>query len=112
MVKLNKDFSRENITEFGNFEFAHIVTDADKPKGMNLMGIITIQPGEEIIFHVHRGESDVYYIVSGVGEYIDNDKSATVLNPGDAAWADEGQGHGIKNISDVPLVLVAAIPFA
>ncbi len=113
MVKFKKDFVKENITDLGNFELAHIINEQDRPSGMNILGVITVQPGEEIAFHVHEGESDTYYVLSGVGEYVDNDMKKTVISTGDAAWADNGQGHAIKNMSeDEPLLLMAIIPFA
>ena len=114
MIKRGKDFRIQTISavdDIGNFTFAHIFEPEDRPSGMNLMGVITIQPGEECGLHRHVGESDTYYVVSGCGDYIDNEGKHTMLYTGDAATAYDGEQHAISNAGDVPLVLVAVIPF-
>jgi mannose-6-phosphate isomerase-like protein (cupin superfamily) len=68
----------------------------------------TIQPGCSIGYHVHNGESETYYILSGTAEFNDNGTMKTVL-AGDVTFTPDGQGHGIKNIGAGPLDLIALI---
>ncbi len=62
----------------------------------------------EIGWHVHDGDSEVYYILSGEGEYCDNGTLETV-RPGDVCWCDDGEGHSMINRSDEPLEYIALI---
>lgn len=68
----------------------------------------TVHPGTEIGFHIHEGESETYYILSGTGEFNDNGTIRTV-KAGDVAFTGEGEGHGIKTIGDEPIEMIALI---
>jgi mannose-6-phosphate isomerase-like protein (cupin superfamily) len=68
----------------------------------------TLQPGCSIGFHIHSGESETYYIYSGIGEFNDNGILTTV-KAGDVTFTHAEQGHGIKNIGDEPLEMIALI---
>ena len=70
----------------------------------------TILPGHSIGFHIHNGESETYYIYSGEAEFNDNGTIKTVA-AGDVTFTPPGHGHGIKNIGDVPLEIIALILF-
>lgn len=114
MIKRKEEYKIQTISaenDIGNFTFSHIFSEDDRPSDINLMGVITIQQGEECGIHQHVGESDTYYIVSGTGEYEDNEGNRYILNPGDSACAYDGEKHAIKNVGNEPLVLVAVIPF-
>lgn len=67
-----------------------------------------LKPGEEVPFHIHQGESESYYILSGVGRYNDNGKEADIL-PGTVTFTPSGSGHGIKNTGDTMLEFIALI---
>jgi mannose-6-phosphate isomerase-like protein (cupin superfamily) len=68
----------------------------------------SLQSGCSIGYHVHKGESETYYIYSGVGEFNDNGTIKTV-KAGDVTYTPSEQGHGIKNIGEDPLELIALI---
>lgn len=68
----------------------------------------TVLPGMGIGYHVHNGDTEIYYIYSGKGEYNDNGEM-TVVEAGDVTFTPSGTGHGIKNIGDEPLELIALI---
>lgn len=67
-----------------------------------------LEPGCEIGYHVHHGDGETYYILSGTGEYNDNGTVVT-LNPGDVAFVDAEQGHSLKNTGDTTLEAIALI---
>lgn len=60
---------------------------------------ITLNPGCEVGYHVHHGEREVYFIVSGNPEYNDNGNIVT-LHPGDTTFTDDGEGHSMINNTD------------
>ena len=68
----------------------------------------TLQPGCSIGYHVHTGESETYYILSGVGEFNDNGSVSTVY-AGDVTHTPPGQGHGLKNTGGEALEIIALI---
>lgn len=68
----------------------------------------TILPGHSIGFHVHNGDTEIYYIYSGIAEYNDNGVIVNI-GSGDVTFTPSGTGHGIKNIGDVPLEIIALI---
>ena len=61
-----------------------------------------------LCYHVHAGDSEIYYILSGKGEYSDNG-AITTVGPGDVTFCPPGEGHGILSIGDEPLELIALI---
>lgn len=67
-----------------------------------------VNPGCELGWHVHNGDCETYYILSGTGEYNDNGKIVQV-GPGDVTFVNSGEGHSIKNTGDVPIELIAMI---
>lgn len=71
----------------------------------------TIQPGSSIGYHEHHGESEIYYILSGVGEFNDNGNKIPV-SAGDVTYTFSGMGHAIRNTGDTPLEVMALILFA
>lgn len=48
-----------------------------------VFGHTTVYPGSEIGYHIHNGDSETYYILSGKGRYNDN---GTIVEIGRAMW--------------------------
>jgi len=69
---------------------------------------VELKPGEEVEYHVHNGESETYYILSGKGLYNDNGDEYEAL-PGTVTFTPSGQGHGIINTGDEMLSFIALI---
>ena len=95
----------------GEAEMHVILNGADEMynKG-RVFNHVFLAPGAEIGWHVHKGDGETYYILSGKGEYSDNGNIITV-GPGDVTFVDEGEGHSMKNIGDEPLEAIALILF-
>jgi oxalate decarboxylase/phosphoglucose isomerase-like protein (cupin superfamily) len=79
-----------------------------KPVNVRVCSEITLNSGSSIGYHIHDNETEIYYIITGTGEYTDNDKVITV-NEGDTAICASGEGHSIKNIGNLPLKFFAVI---
>lgn len=69
---------------------------------------VILEPGCEIGYHEHIGESETYYIMRGLGEYNDNGKIRRV-QPGDITFTSNGQGHGLLNTGFCDMILMALI---
>ncbi len=75
---------------------------------LRLLGRFTIRKGCSIGRHVHCGETEYYYILSGQGIVTEDDGEKTV-NPGDVVITGWGQGHSIRNEKDQDLEFLAVI---
>lgn len=75
-----------------------------------LFARITVKPGCSVGYHMHEGETETYYIVSGRGVYNDNGVTVNVA-PGDVTITTGGQGHGMENGDEEDLVMMALILF-
>lgn len=81
-----------------------------KPEKLKTYAYAELDPGSEVGFHLHRGESETYYILSGEGEYNDNGLTMPV-GPGDVTFTPSGSGHGIRNVGKDKLCFMALIIF-
>lgn len=79
-----------------------------KSEGLEMFSLAELLPGEEVEFHIHTGESESYYIISGRGLYDDNGKKTEIL-PGTVTFTPSGSGHGIKNTGSERLTFIALI---
>ena len=81
--------------------------DTKNPK-LRTFALAQLKPGEEVEFHMHEGECEYYYLISGTG--IDNDNGSFVeIKPGTVTYAPSGTGHGIKNADNKMLEFIALI---
>lgn len=81
---------------------------AGKNPKLRTFALAQLKSGEEVEFHVHEGECESYYIISGKGLYNDNGEEIEVL-PGTVTFTPSGSGHGIKNIGSEMLEFIALI---
>ncbi len=77
-------------------------------KAGRVFGHTTVYPGSAIGYHVHNGESETYYILSGTAKYNDNGTIRTVT-AGDVTFTGSGEGHGIEAIGNEPVEMIALI---
>ena len=80
----------------------------EKPESLSFFALATLKPGASVGYHVHTGETEMYYVLSGEGEYDDNGVIVPV-KAGDVTFCKNGEGHGITNTGDVDLVFNAMI---
>jgi len=90
----------------------HLInSDAELNNKGRVFAHTTLLPGCGIGFHIHNGDSELYYIYSGEGEYNDNG-TIVPISAGDVTITAPGEGHGIKNTGSEPLEFIALIPYA
>ena len=75
-----------------------------------LFAKFTMAPGASIGPHVHEGEMETFFIISGKAGYLDGDETVVLL-PGDTTLTQSGEAHSIKSIGDEPLEMIALILF-
>ena len=114
MRKQNADFIVENESVqdgLGNFTMRHLITGKELPPHVRLICEVIIPPGEACDTHVHTGDSEIYYILSGKAEYT-GAEGTSILEKGDATCCYDGESHAIKCLGNQPLTFLAFIPFS
>ena len=98
-IKLNNEGKeRMYMTHLADFDMAN-------PK-IKLYSLVQLKPGEEVQYHMHVGESELYFIMSGRGEYNDNG-TVVEVTPGMTTLTPSGEGHALKNTGSEMLSFIA-----
>jgi len=115
MIRRNEerivDHRENHLGGKGKLEIRHILNSNAElyDKGRTFCHTV-LEPGASIGYHEHHGEFETYYILSGTAKFSDNGEEV-ILHAGDVAYTPDGEGHGIENIGDSPLELIALIVF-
>ena len=114
MIKRRGSYEKKITENMRGGDGTVIIEPLLSPEELNnkgrLFAKITLEPGSSIGHHVHEGEMESFFIVSGKAEYDDNGEIVT-LYPGDTTHTSAGSGHAVKSVGDVPLEMVALILF-
>jgi mannose-6-phosphate isomerase-like protein (cupin superfamily) len=73
-----------------------------------LFSLIQVKPGEEVNYHMHVGDSEAYFFLSGKGVYNDNGNEVEIES-GMVTFTASGEGHSVKNTGDNMLSFIALI---
>lgn len=92
----------------GSVSIESLLTPGELNNKGRLYAKITIAPGDSIGYHVHEGEMESFYIITGEAEVSDNGVVVTV-SAGDTIYTPSGEGHSVKSIGNVPLDMIALI---
>ena len=93
----------------GNTEMHKILNSADEMYGKGRMfNHMFLAPGNSIGEHTHEGDNEIFYFLSGKGEYNDNG-TIVEINAGDTAICNSGEFHSLKTLGDEPLEFIALI---
>lgn len=96
------------IVKMGDCTLEKLIGPAEMADKVGLYARVIVPPRTAVPYHKHEGDSEVYYFLSGEGEYNDNGTVRTV-KPGDVTWTPDGSSHGIENKGDVDLTFMALI---
>jgi len=94
----------------GTIIIEHLLTPDELYEKGRLYARVILNPGCSIGNHIHEGEMESYYIITGRGEVSDNGEIVTV-DAGDCVLTCSGEEHSIKNLGDDTLELIALIIF-
>lgn len=92
----------------GTVTLRSVFEKGDFTAPLRLFSRITLPAGASIGYHVHDGEEEFYYFLSGEGEMDDNGRRVQV-RAGDATVTRSGEGHALFNTGTGPLELLAVI---
>lgn len=107
---MRKIMKKENAFGGNGVVLMELLLDQEQLGGMcRLFNKVTLKPGCSLGYHVHEGDSEAYYILSGEGTYLNNDKEAVTVVPGDVTFTKNGEGHGLSNDGTEPLVFIALV---
>ena len=79
------------------------------PEKMRIFSTISLMPGDSIGYHVHEGETELFYFVKGSCKVNDNHGEEAVLTAGDVLSTPSGHGHSVENVGDDEVLMVAVI---
>ena len=111
MIKRKEDVTvtTENNCEEKVKMYLHDLSEFDGvSEKLEMYAHASLLPGEEVEFHIHEGESEIYYILSGTALYDDNGVKIEVKT-GDVTFTPSGEGHGIANIGKDTLEFMALV---
>lgn len=95
--------------DWGQIEWIYEPEKSNHRSVMNI-GIITIYPGKKQNKHIHYGDEQLIYILSGKGEQL-IDNETTTTKPGSIFHIEAGSTHETTNAGDKPLKeLLISIP--
>lgn len=113
MIKRSSEHKLETSENvFGGNGSVHFKRIIEAPEELynkgRVFSVVTLDPGSELGWHIHKGDGEFYCIISGEGEYSDNGSIVT-LHAGDTAFCPDGEGHSMANRTDAPLVFAALV---
>ena len=77
--------------------------------GNNRIMRATVHPHSSIGWHQHSGNSEIVYVMSGVGKVV-VEGGEEPLAPGICHYCAEGQFHSVVNPNEEDLVVFAVVP--
>ena len=81
---------------------------AEKPAKLRLFSTIRLTPGSSIGYHVHEGETEMFYFLTGKGR-VQDDERFFDISAGDSMATFSSHGHSVENTGDTNLVILAVI---
>lgn len=109
---VNKQPNKENVVGIAGGEGAgsiqYLLDKEELPAKAGLLAEVALEPGASVGYHWHHGEGELYYILTGTGEYTE-DGVTTPVSAGMATYVYNGHAHGLVNTGKEPLKFVAVI---
>ena len=105
------DQQARSVREFmrGGKKYVQFIDlSSELPDEARIFSILTLIPGASIGYHVHEGETELFYFLEGNGRVQDDDTFVDV-SAGDSMATLSGHGHSVENTGDNDLVILAAI---
>lgn len=110
MVNSFSERHKYDITDIPDFEEIYLdkLLVESSPENMNFYARVLLKPGMEVHRHQHIGESESYFILSGIGLFDDNGTMVEVKK-GDITYTPNGHYHNLINTGNEILEFMALI---
>ena len=92
----------------GDVTMVHFLKKEDAYGAGRLFAVNTLEPGCSFGYHKHEGEFEVYYMLEGTAEVMDEGE-VYQLEAGDMMQCKPGGSHSIINKSEDPVRFLALI---
>ena len=104
MVKKNNEHKIDTAENMfggsGKVSFKRIIETPEELYGKGrVFSVVTLEPGSELGWHVHKGDGEFYHIISGEGEYNDNGSIVTMRAGDTASTAQDTASRSITSRS-------------
>ncbi len=104
------DFSEINEETLENFKGGNgIMFSKGFTDGVNNVKLNRLQPGASGGYHLHSGNCEMMYVLSGEIEFVENG-CVEICKAGQMHYCPKGHQHSFTNKGDVEAVFVAVIP--
>lgn len=110
MFKKSSEINHEEYYDGGKLrgELLHLLDKPECDDNVRFYSIVSMNPGEEVGYHQHTGEWEVFHFMKGNGEVNDN---GTIVQaaPGDVIITPSDGWHSFKNTGADNFVFSALI---
>lgn len=115
MIRKSNECAVENRVNMragdGTVKITNFVSKEELYGKGRLFSRITLEPGCSIGWHIHEGDSEIFFVECGTAIYNDNGTEVEV-GAGDVLICPEGTGHAIANKGNEKVDLIAVIVYA
>ncbi len=92
----------------GEVTMRHLCSNEERPAKCRVFSELILEPGCGIGDHPHVGETEFYYVISGIGTAVEDGKEYT-LEIGDCLVTGKGATHNLMNNGTQTLVVLACV---
>jgi mannose-6-phosphate isomerase-like protein (cupin superfamily) len=92
----------------GNVSVQHLFKKDEITARTRMCARLTLPPGVSIGMHKHENEDELFIITRGTG-LIDDGKTRTPVQAGDATLTGKGEAHAVINNGNEPMEIIAII---
>ena len=107
--KTTVEYCENPVGGTGSLEKFHIVSQDELNGHGKMFAKIVLHPHSSIGWHQHVGNTEPYYILKGVGTFVDNDGTKTEVHPGDVCTIEVGQWHSMEKNTDEDMEMIAFV---
>lgn len=93
----------------GSIEINKKINKDDLVVGLSLFAQVVIQPHSTIGYHKHNDDAEAYYVLQGEGIFLNHNKERIPVKAGDLCLIKKGQSHGLENLNDSELEIIAVV---
>jgi quercetin dioxygenase-like cupin family protein len=93
----------------GSIEIHKKITKEDQVEGLSLFAKVVVSPHSTIGYHQHTDDAEAYYVLKGEGIFLNHNEERVPVKAGDICLIKKGQSHGLENLTDDELVMIAVV---